>query len=231
MRRAGTTAALILGILSFLMLAGCSGGAGASPLYAQVGTALRSATAAKKAAREPRAQVTRARLDTLTDPFLEVTVERRDVVAYLFSSSVRRDGSPGEIQQWRSDDAATITMRNGMLIATRGLGGDIMSSTVPVAEGVTGPASGGEKIHDIRTGDLAIVHLVLACDLTDLGPETIVIVERAHATRHLSERCIAEGGGTVENDYWVDSRAGIVWQSRQWAGPHIGYLRFRRLTE
>ena len=214
-----------------LLLTGCSGGTATTPLYTQIGGAVRATIAARKAGRAPRAEVTRAQLDTLTDPFLEVTVERRDILAYLFISTIRRDDSPGEIVQWRSDDDATITMRNGVLIATRGIGGDMISSVVPVAEGVTGPAHGGERRHDIRTGNLQIAQLVLACDLTDLGPETIVIVERAHRTRHLAERCAAEGGGVVENDYWVDSARGIVWQSRQWAGPHIGYLRTRRLTE
>ncbi len=45
----------------------------------------------------------------------------------------------------------------------------------------------------------------------------------------VQQRC-SGGGGEVVNDYWVDSRGGLVWKSRQWAGPQIGYIRFRRLT-
>ena len=37
-------------------------------------------------------------------------------------------------------------------------------------------------------------------------------------------------GGVVVNDYWVDPGGGLVWQSRQWGGPAMGYLRTRRLT-
>jgi len=72
------------------------------------------------------------------------------------------------------------------------------------------------------------VRLSLSCDLQDLGMETIVIVERSHHTRHLQERCEGGGGGVV-NDYWVDPNRPVVWQSRQWAGPNVGYLRLRRL--
>jgi hypothetical protein len=72
--------------------------------------------------------------------------------------------------------------------------------------------------------------LSLACSLHDLGPAPIEIVEVAHPTRHLQERCEG-GGGTVVNDYWVDSRPGRnqVWQSRQWAGPETGYVQIRQL--
>ncbi len=122
-----------------------------------------------------------------------------------------------------------------MLIATRGLGGDILSSNVQLAGDAPGPARGGDKILDIRALDNKAVRLALTCDLADLGPETIVIVEQRHATRRLRETCrggVAAGGGPgqVVNDYWVDASAGLVWQSRQWAGPETGYLRLRRLT-
>jgi len=69
----------------------------------------------------------------------------------------------------------------------------------------------------------------MACSLQDLGPAPVEIVEVTYATRHLQERCEA-AGSVVVNDYWVDSRSGRVWQSRQWAGPTIGYLRLRQLT-
>ena len=82
----------------------------------------------------------------------------------------------------------------------------------------------------IRNLDYRETALALSCELVDLGPETIEIVERRHATRHLQQRC-AGGGGRVVNEYWTDPRAGILWQSRQWAGPHLGYIRLRRLVK
>jgi hypothetical protein len=74
------------------------------------------------------------------------------------------------------------------------------------------------------------VSLALACDRQDLGPEAVTIVEIAHPARHLRETCTSSDGGSVVNDYWVDPQRRIVWQSRQWAGPVIGYIRTRRLT-
>ena len=166
---------------------------------------------------------------------LEVTLERRDQRAYLYVEAQRRDAYPGQITVWRTGDDVALMMRSGVLFASRGLGGDILSGRVQVADGVPGPSRGGEKSYDIRAEDNKALHLTLACEVADLGPKTIQIIGRDHPTRHLRETC--EGGrtaggsnGVVVNDYWVDRRAGLVWQSRQWAGPEIGYLRIRRVN-
>ena len=222
----------VTGVILALALAGCSSNPDQAPLYEQLFAVGKNAVAAGRARRQPveRPPLTRAALNTVKVSSLEVTLERRDQTAYLFVSADRRDDSPGRITVWRTEDNVSLALRNGVLIATRGLGGDLVSSVVRVSGDRPGPAGSGEKQHFVRTGDIEEQTLVLACDLVDMGPDTIVIVERAHPTRHVQERC-SGASGQVVNDYWVDPRAGIVWQSRQWAGPHIGYLRFRRLTK
>ena len=220
---------VILGLI-LVGLAGCSSGA-RTPTLATALTALGRETVATRLGGQAQAErppVTRAVLDTLDGAFLEVTLDRSDTLAYLFVNAERRDGGPGEVIVWRTDDNVTLALRNGVLIETRGLGGDLLSTVVPLQGDRQGPARGGERVYVVRARDNKSVPL--ACSLVDLGPETIVIVERGHSTRHLQEQC--EGaGGIVVNDYWVDARAGLVWQSRQWAGPGIGYIRIRQLTE
>ena len=224
-------AALVL--LLALGLAACSGGTGQQPLFPQILTSAKAAIGARKAKREAAARppLTRAALDTVEGSFMEIVRENTDQLAYLYVDDVRRDLLPGLVVQWRSEDDVTLTMRNGVLIATRGLGGGVVSASARVEGDRPGPASGGARQLDIRAGDLDIRHVEFLCDLDDLGPERVVIVERAQATRHLRETCMAAGGGRVVNDYWIDSGGSdVVWQSRQWAGPEIGYIRTRRLT-
>ena len=216
-------------LAALLWLAACSGGADRPPGNLQVIEAMRAVATARLAPKVERPPLTRAALDTLEGAFLEVTVENRDALAYLFVQLQRRDSLPGLITVWRTEDDATMAMRNGVLIATRGFGGDLLSSSTEVAEGRPGPAGSGQRLMQIRTRDNKQVALAMACDLADLGPEIIVIVERRHPTRHLQETCEG-GGGRVVNDYWVDSRSGLVWQSRQWGGPYVGYVRTRQLT-
>ena len=213
-----------------LVLAGCSGGTDQPTGNLQVLEAARQRVAAARAPETERPPLTRAALDTVEVAAIEATVEDADAQAYLFEQVVRRDDAPGQIVVWRTEDNVTLALRSGVLIATRGLGGDLLSTQVELAGDRPGPAvGGGQKIMRVRALDNKAVPIVLACEVTDLGPETIVIVERAHPTRHLRETCEG-GGGTVVNDYWTDPRSGLVWQSRQWAGPYIGYIRTRQLT-
>lgn len=230
MARAGTFFRTVGLLIAAVVLAGCAGGNGGQRTELQIlqvlGAAAREAAAGKPQARPP---LTRAALKTVQVSAIEVTLERPGIQAYLFLDAVRRDDTPGKIILWRSEDNATLATRNGVVIATRGLGNDLLSSTIPVRGDSPGPAGGGERVQMISGLDNKALRLVLQCDLRDLGPEPVEIVELVHPTRRLQERCTGPGGEIV-NDYWVDGRAGIVWQSRQWAGPGIGYMRIRRLV-
>jgi Group 4 capsule polysaccharide lipoprotein gfcB, YjbF len=178
--------------------------------------------------------VTRALLEQLDQPHIEVRVEREDLTGYMGLHLTRRDDLPGEITIWRSSDNATLAFRNGMLMTSHGLGDDLLSAEVPAVADQPGPARGGGRSYSLRGGDNQAFQLNMVCSVTDLGPETIEIVELRYTTRHLQEHC--EGGegigakGVVVNDYWIDSRTAKLWQSRQWAGPGIGYLRIRDLA-
>lgn len=230
--RAGLVAALAVTLLG---LVGCSGGTDTTPVQLQIMEAARGG-AGRMAARLRSGQasapaLSRAQLEATGLTLTEVTVERRDdMTAYLLRTLVRHDSDPGLIEVWSTeDDNVSLTTRNGLVIATRGLGGDLLSSQIEVAGHRPGPAEGAQ-VQMIRDLDYRESPLALSCDLADLGPETIEILGQRQATRHLQQRCEG-GGGRVVNDYWTDAGSGIVWQSRQWAGPFVGYLRLRRVTK
>ncbi|GGH41024.1 Group 4 capsule polysaccharide lipoprotein gfcB, YjbF [Cribrihabitans marinus] len=211
-------------LIPLLVLTGCGGGTNEVPLEVQLLQAGQASIAGRRAQRPTVPDFTRAQLDKIEGALMEATLERENQTGLLFITAERPQG----ITVWRSGDDVTFAMRNGVLVATRGLGGDVLSSSVQVSGRQPGPSSGGAHVQMLHSLDNRQVQLALACDLVDLGPETIEIVERRHATRHLQQRCTG-GGGQVTNDYWVDRGAGVIWQSRQWAGPHIGYLTFRQL--
>lgn len=222
---------LTLGLIAGILMTGCSRGNDVAPLELQVAKVLRGVIAGKFAGKSAdRPPLTRATLNGLPGSFLEVILERSGQLAYLYVSAERRDSQPGKITVWRTEDNVSVVMRNGVLIGMQGLGGAMVSSSAMVRGNQPGPAHSGERIQFFRNLDNKKTRVVMACDVVDLGAETIVIVERNHATRHVQERCKGSGG-TVVNDYWIDSRAGLVWRSRQWAGPNVGYLVIRRLTK
>ncbi|MEO9574729.1 MAG: YjbF family lipoprotein [Lentilitoribacter sp.] len=168
----------------------------------------------------------------LTTPTLEVTLERSGRVAVLAPFSDRPDSTRGAVRVWRSADDAQIVLRGGVLIATRGLGNDVDSTlvkTMVAALSARAPVSGRHVLYTI-TGENSTKAIDQICTSQLVGYEVIDIFERQIKSRHVRLAC--KWGGAVKSyDFWVDERQSTVWQSRQWAGPDIGYVRTRLLKE
>ncbi|MGV6849297.1 MAG: YjbF family lipoprotein [Marinibacterium sp.] len=191
---------------------------------------------ARETAPEP-VPLTRAVLDTIDGEFIEAMVEKTGSRAFLYISGERRGARAGDeggrLLVWRTENAVSLTTRDGVLTATRGLGNDMISGTSgAIRASLAARAPGqGARLQIYSALDNKAVRLDLACEIADLGRETITIVERRHVTDHFRETCeAAAGGGVVVNEYWIDSAGPIVWQSRQWAGPYIGYVQIRQVT-
>ena len=229
---------VLAGILSaVLVLAACSGGPQDAPLEVEIMQVVGQQVKQRLKRQPERPPVTRALLDSLDETYIEVTIENDGQRAYLQPQLVKQDSTPGQVTVWLTEDAVTLAMRNGVLTATRGLRNDMLSASALVHEtgGAMGPAGGatGARRYEFAALDNRSQVFTLACTVSDLGLETIEIIELTKQTRHLQERCESGPGGesgVVVNDYWVDSRSGHLWQSRQWAGPTTGYLRIRQLT-
>lgn len=226
--------AALMALVGLMTLAGCSRGPEEASGAIELGRAIRSLIAERRAGDPAPLQINRAFIEQFQQPHLEIIVERPDLTGYLGLGLTRQDDLPGEITTWSADDNSALIFRNGMLIATRGLAGNLISADVPVKNGIAGPAHGGQRRYYLRSGNNQERVVTLACEITDLGPDPLEIYERFYRTRHLQEHCegpVQNGQKTVVlNDYWVDSQNKKVWKSRQWAGPEIGYLRIRDLS-
>ena len=237
--RAHQARRLLMPLLLAPLLLACTRGPDKAPLEVEIIQTVANQIKLRRTKPPQRPPVTRAVLDALDAPYIEVTIEDSGVLAYLSKQLVKTDGTLGEVTQWVTEDAVTLALRQGALVATRGLRNDLLSASALVSGGsVQAPSGTGQRRYHIAALDNRSVSFTMACAVSDLGLETIEIIERSYQTRHLQERCEAsagptgEGGsgGVVVNDYWVDSRSGRLWQSRQWAGPTTGYLRIRQLT-
>lgn len=218
-------------LLAALALTACTGGPREAELEVEILRTVKQQIQLRLKDKPQRPQITRALLDSLDDTYIEVILEKDDQFAYLRPQLVKRDSTPGTVTLWLTEDAVTLTMREGVLTATRGLQNDMLSSSALVSTtgAGMGPRGQGTRRYEFAALDNRSEVFTLACQVSDLGPETIEIVELTYQTRHLQERCEGESG-VVVNDYWVDSRSGHLWQSRQWGGPTTGYMRIRQLT-
>ncbi|WP_158971885.1 YjbF family lipoprotein [Chachezhania sediminis] len=179
----------------------------------------------------------RALIDEQKVPVIEVMIENRDQTGHAFKGFTRTDDYGGRVAVWRTPDNIALNFRNGMLIGTRGMGWDMVSAGVELRNPGPGPA-GGPRTYVFRALDNKAIEVSMACEVADMGPVQLQIDDLSHATRHLRENCRG-AQGTVVNDYWIAARpgskqaateGGVIWQSRQWAGGNIGYLKIRRIS-
>jgi hypothetical protein len=172
----------------------------------------------------PVMELNRAILAGITDPLIRIELGERPLIGYYYIALEN-----GERVTWASTDRTNFTTQGGILIATRGLAGDLMQSdTSAIRAALRGGQAGAYRRHTYLGGDNKLVTEDYTCRITDNGTTTITVLERQHRVRHISESCQGAGHAFV-NEYWHGQ--GVMWKSRQWTGPVNGMLQIERLIE
>jgi hypothetical protein len=132
-------------------------------------------------------------------PLLIVTSQRVPV-----SSILTMFAENGGVRTYLSPDQISFSLRNGVLVATRGLGDDMMSADVsdvlPRIRAGTGRAV---RIHRYLDGENRIILASFVCDY-DRGAEGVV-EERCRGEDHnfVNRYSLGSGGRIVISDQWV----------------------------
>jgi hypothetical protein len=150
-------------------------------------------------------------------------VEITGVGAVIFQVGTNRG-----VETWSSVDNRSVSFRQGMLVATRGLGGDLMAAETPPLSQVAGASGTFVRSFVYLNGEDQPLELRFLCDYATVGSEDLVIVERRYSTRRVQETCSGDSGRFV-NDHWF--QGGTLRQSRQWAGPFLEYVSYFRLRD
>lgn len=178
------------------------------------------------AAPDIRGQLTRARIDARGQTLMLVEIADLGQAALLSPS-----GRNGSVETWRARSGFSLSFDEGILVSTRGLGNDVMSGDVTgtLAALAAGGTGGGsyERFQTFLDGEGQTVLRAFLCSMSAPVAETVTIFDVAHATQRFVETCNTRGLAT-ENTYWT--AGGIMWKSREWAGPGLGYLEMERLT-
>lgn len=127
-----------------------------------------------------------------------------------------------DVTVWQTLDGITLSFREGVLVATRGLGADLMSAdvdgTLSMLRG-TGAAGHHPNIRSYLDGEDRTVFRSFQCrreEQPTTGPG-----------RRIVERCASPDGG-MTNTYRLDE-AGEITTSRQWVSPAVAYMETERL--
>lgn len=203
-------------LVAALSLAACSQTGGTA------GALLSALRPAKAAAGPDPASLSRTDIVSAGIPVMRARLPARGADFLI----VQRE-SRGDIATFVSADGASFTFRSGILIETRGLGGDLMSSAAPTP-GQIGSLSGHTRSYFQMGADDKTERRDYTCTPEDRGSQTVEIYGKAFATRQIAEVC-QRPEGRITNDFWL--QGGQVRKSRQWVSPTVGYAEFDRVTD
>ncbi|PTE16521.1 hypothetical protein C5F44_01310 [Fuscovulum blasticum DSM 2131] len=212
MRRAFPLAVLLA---AGLVLAGCGG---KSPLTAVMGSA-QKIIGGKKQAAPGRSTLTAAEIAAYDKPLMRVQIAALGLDSYL----TLRDRD-GDVATWQAPTGATFSLRDGVLIETRGLSLDLMSSAAPSPAQLARTGAPYSRTFFVSGFENDVDQRSYTCS-TEAVPDEAPA--RRHL-RHLRETC-QRSGGKLTSDYWIDGRT--VRASRQWAGPGAGFAVFETIKE
>lgn len=192
-------------------------GCGNDPEASQVLLVAKSALSGAQRSAPAQPQITRALLDQIVTPVMLARLEKRGAVAPI--AEIQRNGP---VETWSTLDDITISLRDGVIVATRGLGGDLMAAHVPAASQLSSAGSSYTRTYSHLNGEDQMVRREFSCETSAIGQKTIEIIEINYSVRHFVEDCVG-ASKTFRNDFWLGS-AGKFRKSRQWVGEDLGYV-------
>lgn len=196
----------------------------ALPLFAAL--ALMAACGAQgPSGAEIRAALTPEQLERAQAPVLLAEVPEAGLAATLVLAG-SRDG----VETWRTGDNQTLSFRDGVLVATRGLGDDLMSADVSgtLAALRGGAREGYPRLLTYLDGEDRTLFRAMICSMSAPESATVEGIGAVYATWLSVETCHTTGL-SVTNRYWQDSD-GTMRRATQWVGPGLGMLVTERLT-
>ena len=217
-------AAAIVAALAVLAACGNDKGA-ANPVVAAVGQMAKAALPNGKkdaAPAQAAAQVGRAELAAAGQPILRVRSKALARDAFLTVVDAK-----GGVVTWTAQGQANFSLRDGVLIQTRGVMFDLMSAQAPTLAQLKSGES-YQRIYYFLGPDDAGTRRTYDCTVATVGPEKIEVVEKSHATLHVTETC-TRPNSTLTNDFWIEGN--MIRKSRQWASAGLAYLEFEQVID
>ena len=172
-----------------------------------------------------RGLLSREQIDALPGPVLYAEIESLEASAILQPAG-DNDGAT----TWATVDGVSLAMNGPLLVATRGLGFDLMQVD---GRGTLSALAGGRRddyprIHAYLDGENRTLFRAFRCVMTEGRPETIRSFGLERRTLRHEETCYSTGAPVV-NVFWIGAD-GTPWRTLQWVGPDVGPILTETLT-
>ena len=167
--------------------------------------------------------VTRAKIDSAKVPLLYVELQSGQ------NGTLTLYPGKGKGNTWLGVDGATITFDKGVLIASRGMGSDVMGGSTSISDWkkIKIGNTYNRKLSYIR-GDNDIYIKEFLCTVKKSDTEKIITVFQVQFDTTLFVENCRSATNEIENHYFVDE-LGVVRRSRQYHGDKTGYIITERL--
>ncbi|WP_342077424.1 YjbF family lipoprotein [Yoonia sp. SS1-5] len=133
-------------------------------------------------------------------------------------------GENGTRTTWVDSENNSVTVDGGIVVASRGLMGDLIAADVAEVRAALRRGGGNAlRRHDFLKDQDGISTELLQCRIVSQGSETIERLQTRRKTVKFEEKC---AGDSLEftNVYWLND-AGSVIRSLQAVSPDAGYLQ------
>ncbi len=198
----------------------------ASPLVMAVSSVAKATVGGAKARRAPAkaaAPVKRADIEKFGIPILRAVIPVRSADALLTITDAK-----GSNVTWATTDGTTFTLRDGVLIQTRGLGPDLMSAQAPSAADLRTAGGTHKRVYYFLGEDDRTTRRSYDCTVAALGREDIKIFKRTHSVEKFTEIC-ARPQGAITNTFWFEGP--VIRKSQQLGSGGLGFIDFERVVD
>ena len=209
------------------LLAGCSGGDGNNDTAGL--TVLKGALTPKQEAQSPNAaQVAAAMQQSLQatdEPLAFVVLPKRQAITIM-----PRIETNGAYVTHGTSDRRSLTLKHGMLTATRGFGEDLMSSEVDASLALVRGRKAGtvQRMQRYLDGENRTIVLETTCQIMPGGTVRYQAGEMDRPAVKVQEACQAQAT-RFTNSYQVDAATGRILQAQQWVSPMNGSAIIQQL--
>ncbi|MEO0356704.1 MAG: YjbF family lipoprotein [Pseudomonadota bacterium] len=213
--------AIMLGVVSFC--AACSNVDQAELSAGDAFMAVLGSRVSSSATPETKpVSIDRAQFANVNAPIWVVTLEETGDLATIVQSAQN-----GPITTFQGADSVSVSFANGVVVATRGFGDDLMQSDMRgVVRGLQQGGGRYDKDMSYLDGQNQLETLRFQCTLVSQANEKIEILGKSHQTRRFVETC-EHTDRQVTNRYWLEN--GKVVRSYQWISRNISPLVFEIL--
>jgi hypothetical protein len=133
-------------------------------------------------------------------------------------------GTNGGRVTWIGSANLSVTLENGIVVATRGLPRDLMGADASQTwAAITAGGGTAERRHDFLDNLDQISGRLLQCSIASMGPDSFERREQTQNTTRFEERCTSDQL-QFTNVYWLNESGQII-RSLQAVSPDAGYLQ------